>query len=499
VSRSARSRSRPLTKTLFASGLQCAKRLYLDYHEPDAVPESEPQRQALAEVGLSLIEHARKAFPSGRLIGEKNIDLAVEQTAAALAGTKDVVLFDAAFRHDLLEVRVDILVGSRSGVDLFEVKSGIKVKPRHVRDVAFQVLVIEAAGHPVKSASVLHLNGQYRHGGGAEYPVHELFKHLDVTDRVRRMLPKIAESVAAFRRAIEDPATLDLPTGTFCSRPFPCGYLPRCRAEGPAHPLIDLPELGTEQEFAWHAKGIDSVTALTEDEPGLTAVQRRALRSMREKGLVVEDLVTAELAELEFPLHFVECFAGLHVLPRFAGARPWHRVPFGWCEHRLHADGRTEVHAHIADGKSDPRSKFVVTLADAVAGPGTLVCFGHDAEEQLRVLLEELPDDKPRIRMLLNMPILEFHHLIHAGVYHPDLRGSFELDALANALGIEPLPAEAEIRTPAQAAHALDRLLNPRTRATTRSKLRDQVAALGSWRTGVMLAIYRRLAREPRD
>jgi hypothetical protein len=487
-----------LTKALFASGLQCAKRLYLDYHEPDAIPESGPPRQALAEVGRAIIEHARKAFPNGRTVDETNFDNAAEQTSAALSGSKDVVLFDAAFRHDLLEVRADILVGSRAGVDLFEVKSGIKAKPRHVRDVAFQMSVIEAAGLPVRSASILHLNGQYRHGDSGEYPVHELFKHVDVTAKARRLLPRVAESVSSFRRAIEEPSTLDLPTGTFCSRPFPCGYLPRCRAEGPPSPLIDLPELGREQEFAWHARGIDDLTRLALDDAELTPVQRRALRSIRENEPVVEDLVVAELSELEFPLHFVECFAGLHVLPRFAGARPWHSVPFGWCEQRLHEDGRVEEHAHIADGKGDPRSKFVVTLADSLAGPGTLVCYGHDAEEQLRSLLDELPDDKPRIRTLLNMPILEFHHLIRAGVYHPAMRGSFELDAVAAAFGVEPLPPEVELRSPEEAAQALDRLLNARTRATTRSKLRDQIAALGSWRTAAMLTIYRTLASRAR-
>ena len=57
--------SPPITKQLFAAGVQCAKRLYLDFHHPDRIPELPPDRQEMAETGKKLVSLARSAFPNG--------------------------------------------------------------------------------------------------------------------------------------------------------------------------------------------------------------------------------------------------------------------------------------------------------------------------------------------------------------------------------------------------------------------------------------------------
>ena len=83
---------------------------------------------------------------------------------SALQATSPAAVFNAAFRIDGVEVRADIVThGSDGGVEIFEVKSGTKVKPRHVKDVAFQIYAIERSGFEVKKATILHLNSQYRH------------------------------------------------------------------------------------------------------------------------------------------------------------------------------------------------------------------------------------------------------------------------------------------------------------------------------------------------
>lgn len=488
---SASSSSHPLTKALFAAGQQCAKRLYLDSRQTED-NDLPPERRAQAEAGTAIIALARTAFPGGRTIAATDFDQAVTETAAALADGKETVLFDAAFRHRQLEVRTDILIRSKLGVELFEVKSGIKVKPRHVRDVAFQVHVLEAGGMNVRAATVLHLSGQYRHGGG-DYPVHELFQHVDVTGKVRNLIPKVAEQVGRFAEAVDDDASLDLPTGTFCFRPLTCHYLTRCIAEGPPHPLIELPGLSRQLEFELHQKGIEDLTQIDIEEPALTPAQRRALRALRDDALVVDSVVTDELRDIEPPLHFVDCFAALHVLPRLPGGRPWHRVPFGWAERRLDEDGSVSDHGFVADGKDDPREAFVRTLAQKLEGPGTVICYGYDLEDQLRALLEEIPEHKPRVRALLNKPILRFDELIKAGVDHPGLRGRYDLETVGATLAQRQRPADLEFDSAAAAEHAFDRLLNPRTRSATRDKIRAQVMALGDWRAATMLAIYRSL------
>ena len=76
-------------------------------------------------------------------------------------------------------------IGSADGsLSIFEVKSGTKVKPRHVMDVALQTWVIESLGYRVLSVNLLHVNAQYRHEKEGTYPAQQLFKNSDVTERV---------------------------------------------------------------------------------------------------------------------------------------------------------------------------------------------------------------------------------------------------------------------------------------------------------------------------
>src|SRR5262249_46375244 len=154
-----------------------------------------------------------------------------------------VAIFDAAFETDDLETRTDIVIPDGAGaVDVYEVKSGTKVKTRHLRDLAYQVHVLERCGLKVRQMWILHLNTQYRHRGGSSYPVHELLKHVDVTAKVRAQAERVEQQIANFRNVLQDATTRELPTGTWCHVPFLCEHLPYCRSGGPEHPLLDLPD-----------------------------------------------------------------------------------------------------------------------------------------------------------------------------------------------------------------------------------------------------------------
>jgi hypothetical protein len=155
-------RPRPITKELFASGLQCAKRLFLDFHEGGAAEPTSPRRQALAEVGVQMTELARAAFPRSELADPTDFGAAIEQTANLLRKSPNVAVFDAAFAVEDLATRTDIVIADGKGnVDIYEVKAGTRVKNRHVRDLAFQVQLIELSGFNVRQVWVLHLDKDY--------------------------------------------------------------------------------------------------------------------------------------------------------------------------------------------------------------------------------------------------------------------------------------------------------------------------------------------------
>jgi hypothetical protein len=487
-------RERPITKALFASGLQYAKKLYLDYHEQDDPAPPSPRRQSLAEIGLKLIELARAVFPKSERADPDDFAKACRQTAGWIKDRPHVAIFDAAFEAGDLQTRTDIVIPDGKGaVDLYEVKSGTKVKTRHLRDLAFQVHVLERCGLQARQIWVLHLNTQYRHRGGSTYPVHELLKHVDVTAKVRAQAERVEQQLADFRNILKDPSTLDLPTGTWCHVPFTCEHLERCRATGPEHPLLDLPDLTWEQESAFHQQGIEDLTQIDPEDEGLSLVQRRALRSIHSGSMVVEPFVGHELRDVDYPLHFVWATSFLQVLPVLENSYPWQHIPFLWHDLIVEEDGKTRHRSFVADGKGDPRPEFVRTLAEAVRGAGTLMVYGPALEQRLRELLEQGSEQKSDVRALLGQARFDLRQLVRVGVYHPEMRGSFRLDDVRRCLCDGLSEEDLSVQSDDDAQTAWQRLLNSRTRAATRQKVCAELEAWGKRCAESIHSIYESL------
>lgn len=113
----------PLTKTRFATALECPRRLNYerDSRYADAGADDE-FLQSLAEGGQQVGALARLMFAGGIEIVAAGADEQVEATSALLA-RDEVTIFEAAIRHGNLLVRCDVLRKSGSKVELIEVKA----------------------------------------------------------------------------------------------------------------------------------------------------------------------------------------------------------------------------------------------------------------------------------------------------------------------------------------------------------------------------------------
>lgn len=493
-----------ITKPLFEAGVQCGKRLHLDFHAKRA-PARNAQQEELVALGQRLVELASQAFPRGTDLQGVAKEEAIARTRDEIASGRPGALFHAVFQGGGVEVVCDIaLVVGPNEVDLFEVKAGTFLKPRHLTDVALQVHAVEACGIQVKSASILHLDERYVHDGSRDYPVHKLFRSEDVTSRARNQLAKVAEQVQSFQSVVDDEGMLDLPTGTWCRNPLPCPHLERCRAEGPEHPLFELPHLAAVVENKLHENAIESIDQLKTSQNGLSSGQRRAVRAIQEDRLIIEPFVKEELGDIDYPVCFVHVLWHLDPLPRFARSRPWQKLPFAWSSHRFEQSGRSYHRSFVSATQEDPRAATIHSLADEIRDAGTVVVYDRGWDERFRALLDDMPEQKADLRALLGAPLLELGNLIYHGVYHPDFHGKFDvervrgiLDANLPAAAGEPIEGldghSAELADEAAAAEAYQKILAKRTRSTTRDKLGEQLTAYVRHRSAALVAVRRQL------
>ena len=474
-----------LDKHLFEAGLQCHKRLWLDYHEPTAEPAS-ASRLEMSRVGDEMRELARTAFPKGVAITSEDAADAAKETQQQLANNTPV-LFDATFVADGLEARCDILVVQHNKetneklVDLFEIKSGTKVKHRYVNDLALQAIVLESCGLQLKSAYLLHINPKYSHVEGEDYPPMQLLRSADVTAKVKKQIPNVTRRLKNLRLALKNDSVLELPMGTFCRNPFPCLHIARCQQDAPPLPLHQLPELTRQQEIEMHKEGIEELSHVDGAREGLTFRQRRTLACMQQQTRIVEPFVTEELLACERPLHFVAIASVTEALPRYHQQRPWQLTPYAWAAKTIHEDGRVETTSWAHVDRSDPRTMFVKTLARHVEVGGTLLCWRGDAIREQRSMLDSVPDGKANVRSLLGFEHLDMMQLLEAGVFDPQLLSYTDFRAVVATLLGDHSGDELEALDANYRYEALQKARAPRVRAATRDKISSEIQAALQW------------------
>jgi len=181
-----------LSKSRFQAGLQCPKRLWLECHAPELADPTSEVQQALFDTGHRVGELARDRFPGGVLVGEDHTQgRAACRTTERLIREGAPCLYEAAFEHEGVLVRVDVLRRNEAGQwDLIEVKSSNSLQPEHTSDAAVQAYVAGGAGLPLSGTYLLHLNRDCVYPGGS-YDLEELFTLEDLSGMVEEYLPAI--------------------------------------------------------------------------------------------------------------------------------------------------------------------------------------------------------------------------------------------------------------------------------------------------------------------
>lgn len=116
---------RVLTKSRFKLGLECPNKLYYTNKKEYANKKQEDLfLLALAEGGFQIEEYARMHFPDGILIEGNDGDYqSLWKQTQTLLEKENVIIYEAAFLHDGLFIRTDILVKQGNRIRLIEVKS----------------------------------------------------------------------------------------------------------------------------------------------------------------------------------------------------------------------------------------------------------------------------------------------------------------------------------------------------------------------------------------
>src|SRR5688500_18918375 len=114
---------RYLTKSRFKLAMECPTKLYYTNKKEYANQKLEdPFLRHLADGGFQVGRLAQCYFPGGVEVDTLDYDEALRQTDELLK-QDNVTIFEAAFRHNNLFIRADVVVKHGDNLDLIEVKA----------------------------------------------------------------------------------------------------------------------------------------------------------------------------------------------------------------------------------------------------------------------------------------------------------------------------------------------------------------------------------------
>jgi len=429
-----------LSKSRYLNGLQCPRLLWIATNEPERIPEPDAATQHIFDQGQLVGELAKKLFPGG-------IDVPAEDFIANIAMTKELLrqrkpLFEAGVLSGQIYSRVDILnPANEDEWDIIEVKSSTSVKELNFHDVSFQKLCWEDSGVKIRKCFLAYINNQYVRNG--EIKPEDLFIVQDISDEVATAGEGIRDRIDKMLEVIGLPTCPEVDIGPHCSNPYECP-LTECWDGLPEHNVFTL-YYGGKKSYELYRSGVLDIADIPAGYKlnDKQCIQRDCV--INGTPYVDKEAVRQFLAELEYPLYFLDFETFGTAIPLFDGTRPYQNIPFQFSLHIQEKPSSEPRHfSFLAEGRQDPRPEFLASLGKLIGSNGSVIAYNKSFEEGV---LKDLGNDFPEhaswianvvCRLVdLIVPFRSFYY------YHPSQKGSVSLKSVLPAVtgqGYEEMP-----------------------------------------------------------
>ena len=479
-----------LSKSKVIAGQQCARRLWFQCHHPELAPPTDPTMQAIFDAGTDVGRRAHELFPGGVLVDDWDFARAVDRTAALMSNADVPAIFEAAFVHDGVRIRVDVL--ERLGDEVWglrEVKSTSDVKDVHLDDVAVQQYVLEGCRLRITSAELIHINTRYTRGVG---PIdwRLFFSRADLTAVARERQASVAALVAEMQRTLLLPDAPTIAPSSHCGTPYGCEFWDHCTRDKPEDWIYRLPRVRTARKEALMAEGVERIADIPDDVE-LGAIPDRIRDVVRSGRPFVSPDLGPALAGFGPPAFYLDFETTNPAIPLYPLTRPYERIPFQWSVHRVGTGGRLSHQEFLADGRTDPRrelaEKLLAALGETVEPILVYSSFESSVLNDLAWTLPDLASPLQEVRARLR----DLLQLVREHVYDPGFR------VLVLAKERRPgFGAWLRLRRPRR--YCGRRCCLKRVPAARRGRgARGRSGAVASGAAGVLRARYARVGRTP--
>ena len=412
------------------SGIQCHKRLWYEKNHPERKANISRSLQRKFDQGEEVGILARKCFPEGVLIDVIDPLTSAKQTEEAIE-RGDTCIFEATFISNGVLVKCDILQKDTNSWKIIEVKastvnSTVKkskiVKEEYLHDLAIQKYVLTGCGLSVSKTQLMIINSKE-----CVYPdLSNLFSIEDATDQVNQLMDDVHNNVETFKTILagnDEPKVL---IGQQCEKPYPCPFKEYCWRDVPEKSIFTIPGLRWNKKNELIEKSIFSLEDVPTDYP-LSDRQWMYVDSVQNGQPMIDNPAIQRLmAELEYPIHFLDFETDDPPIPIFDGLRPYQQFPFQYSCHIMEQDGTVTHQEYLHTDESDPRKPLLESLLNHISPRGSVVVYTLFERGRLMDLTDTFPQHSSALKSIINR-LWDQSDIFKNYYKHPDFCGYYSL------------------------------------------------------------------------
>ncbi len=430
---------RTFSKSKLLALRQCPKRLWLEIHRPELREDSVATQKSF-QVGFAVGDIAQRIYDPegvGALIDveREGFDGALQRSAELLRSAGQPVFeagLSAGGAMAFADVMLPVQENGSNTWRMVEVKSSTSVKDYHRDDVAVQAFIAQAAGVPLLSVALAHIDSSWTYPGTEDY--RGLLKENDLTaeafsrtDEVKGWIVQ-AQGVEALA---SEPA---IRTGAHCEKPYACGFYEHCSRDQAQSefPVTWLPRIG-KKALALAEQGITDLRDLPDDQ--LNAKQLRVKQhTLANTAYFDAQGAAAALVGYPLPAYFLDFESIQFAVPIWKGTRPYQQNVFQFSLHTLSATGQL-AHTEFLDiSGTDPAEPFAQALITVCGVDGPVYVY-NAAFEASRIC--ELAERFPLLSaalLAINTRLVDLLPIAREHYYHPSQQGSWSIKKVLPAV-----------------------------------------------------------------
>lgn len=479
-----------LTKSDYLRFRQCPRQLWLHKNRKDLLSgEVDAGKQAIFDNAFEVEEQAYRLFPGGEQAFDEHFGQALKRTEI-LIRRQVPAIFQPTFSRGQLFCRCDILAfdPKRKEWDIYEVKSSTEVKDEHLYDVAFQDICLREAGLAIGRIHIVHINNKYVRQGAVEPD--KLLTIADRTEEARALTKEVERGIQLALGALRLTGEPDVRILKQCSDPYDCPFIDYCWRRIPDHSIYEVNL--TEEKLR---ELLDEGIMLAKDMPdGLATrvIKKRYVEALKAgQALIDGAAIRGRLAEMKYPLHFLDYETYSSPIPLFDGYRPYQQIPFQYSlDIKRLPDAPVEHHEFLATAAGDPVPALAAALTGAIGPKGSVVSWNASFESGRN---EEMAAMRPEFREFfssVNGRMFDPMFVFRDGEYaDPGFHGSASLKAVLPVLAPELSYGDLEIQEGGTASASWPRLIGGTLSPVEKAKLRDDMLAYCGRDTFAMVRI----------